>query len=546
MDQRKNKLLTIAVSAIVLAAGLILILPHVSNSPLRGPDVNGYISYENASAMPVNADSDPPAPASGTVEAFMPLLPNSLPAFTGTSNPVLGSEAFVNLGTSNVSNGNFSFAMNYSFYSTVNRWTQYYSHFRTPTPQAFVMFEINLAIQKSNVTDMYTFAYSSMFSPFNLSPSHSILFNIHKNFILSRPSAVIPHNLTAFNYSQYQGLIGRYGPIGPGGWSARTITTYTWVQQPLKTFSTVPFPLLIGHNLSALNLTSDGDYQGSATLGLINDSLNFTSAQAYANSSSGSSNFNDWNFQSSSTGTLSFPNGFVVSNGFQFPNLVGTSPSNSTAVIGLSNLTLNLEVYKLQYTTRTWIYHYGVLVSYSVKSGWTGNKQAQEFLTSQGGPLNAVVNYYPSWFSTAIQWLDQNKTVNGTLNPGQKISFDSINNQLSETTNSEAKTIADAADVAMASLGVIVAIAAGAEAISLGTAGPAAVIAEITAMTGVIAAVIAAVSSVVISAKSVTSVYASFVKSYYTQPLGTSVVVDPAVISVDGYQLTVASPLVEV
>ena len=65
-------------------------------------------------------------------------------------------------------------------------------------------------------------------------------------------------------------------------------------------------------------------------------------------------------------------------------------------------------------------------------------------------------------------------------------------------------------------------------------------------MTGVIAAVIAAVSSVVISDKSVTSVYAPDVKSYYTQPLGASVVVDPAVISVDGYQPTVAPPLVEV
>lgn len=535
----KRKYLAIALSLVMVGAAYFLVNPVFKTAP-TGPLVTGYISYEDNSISPDLSGTNNTHAAVGTIEAYMPVLPSNASELIGNGKPMIVNSSYDCLGVANISNGNFSLPLSHTFFSIVNSWVHYYSHFNVTIPDAFLMLEINIPISNNNVTDLYTFAYSDMFDAKNITLDHPTSFHIQKNFVLQKPSAVIENNVTA----SPAGLIGGGGS---SGWTSRTITTYTWVNTGSHAFANTPLPLLITTNLTALDL-SNGYLQGDAILGMIGDTLSFTSSQAYGSSSGDISNINDWNFQSSTSNTLSLPNGFIGNGQLGLPQ-AGADPSYSTAVIGLSGVVLNLEVSKLKWTTTKYVYFNDVLQMQdtTITSGWTGDEQVQQYLTSQGTGFGEVTNYYPSWFAIAIQWMDNNQTTQmGTLWHGTSIGFDALDNQLSDISNDVASTISNVADIAIASIGTIVAIAAAAEAMSLGTAGPVAALAEIVAMTGVIGSVVAAATGIEISTSSLTTIYTSAVASDYTQPLSTSVIVNPSVVQIDGYSLTIASPLVEV
>lgn len=543
---RKKVIAVVAISLIIMT-GVLVVSPKTStNGSNNDPFATGFITYSANTMSPAILSAGTPHAANGTIQAYMPVPGVNASVLANANFPLQAANNSVSLGYSLLSSGKFHLHLNQSFYSAASKWANIYSFFRSNTSESLVMFEINIAIPVGNYTYIYTFVATAHFSPFNVNKDHPPIFNIQKNFILGNPTAIVNNELTG---STGGSGIHSFGISGGGGWTARVITIYEWETYYSHAFLNVPFPLLVTENTTSLNY-SRGDYVSSFSLGASNDSIEFTSAQGFTGSSN-ISNINNWNFQSGTSSTYTTTYGFESQGRGQFPlspaymkghNL---SSNESTVVLGLTNLSLNVMKMKLYYMTTTYVYYDGIYQYSTTSSGYTGEMQIQEYLTSTGGPVRGITAYYPSWFATAIQWANHNSTSNsGTLSGGRSLNFYDLTTTLSGSSTDESQTISNAADIAISSLGVMLAIWAGAEAMTLGTAGPVATLAVLVSMTGVVASILALAASVQISAKSVTTFYTSGLTSYYPSSLNTVVTVVPRPIQVDGYSLAAATPLV--
>ena len=535
----------------MVVSGIALIKANQSansNVPPKGPLVTGVVSFsnlsENVSSEIIKNNQDSKIPPSGNIQAFINLPPGDFAANLTSMN--IYSHGYQEIGSGNLSsNGSFNFCLFYSFFSISEQWKSNLLLTRDSNKNISIMFEINEKIQRNGYVYIYTFANPIIFSPFNISQFNKPVFHINRNFILGKPSAIVPIlNITSTNGSP----LYINGPCGGGTVIVTEQTSCSWNVLGSNTSTDINFPLLIFNNTSKLSMTN-GDVVGSATLGVINSSVSFTTSQGFATSNSNVSNVNDWSFSDSYTPSLSLINGFAESDLFETPCIYDSA---SIKYIYLSGINMQITKYELMETETTREFYNGILIKTTTATFGTGNYQLQlGLVNSQSSSYSVGAGTLPSYMGQALQdVLTQNGTAGGyyslgVLNPKSQISFTDLNNNLSSSVkSSEWQTVTNVASIGMASLGVAATIAAVAEAASAGTISAAAVLALVVSMSGVIASVLAAASSVVISSSSVTSIYQSDLHSGSTQSFTLGVYLNPDTINFDGYNIESASPYI--
>lgn len=382
--------------------------------PQQGPLVTGVLSFsnlsENVSSEIIKNNQDSKIPVSGSIQAFINLLPGDFVANLTAMNSY--NDGYQAIGSGNLSsNGSFSFHLFYSFFSFSEQWKSNLLLTGDSNKNISIMFEINDKIQRNGYAYIYTFANPIIFSPFNISQFNKPVFHINRNFILGKPSAIVPDS----NSTSTNG-----GPLyikGPGGGETVIVaeqTSCSWDVEKSSTLTNINFPLLIFNNTSKL---TNGNIAGYATLGLIGTSLSFTTSQGFATSDSSVSNVNDWSFSASSTSSLSLSNGFAGSNMFEAP-----APEDITAInyIYLSGINMQITKYELTWTETTREFYNGILIKTTTATFGTVNYQLQlELINSQSSSYSVGAGTLPSYMGQALQdVLTQNGTAGGDYGLG--------------------------------------------------------------------------------------------------------------------------------
>ena len=97
----------------------------------KGPSVQGTVTYTYEGANPAISNSTNINPVTGTIEAYMPLLPNNASLFSADTVSRSVNTTYDFLGTSNITGGNISFPLGFSFYPVADHWNNYYSRLNT-------------------------------------------------------------------------------------------------------------------------------------------------------------------------------------------------------------------------------------------------------------------------------------------------------------------------------------------------------------------------------------------------------------------------------
>jgi len=245
------------------------------------------------------------------------------------------------------------------------------------------------------------------------------------------------------------------------------------------------------------------------------------------------SNIKNWNFESTTATTAQSPLGFISGTTVGYP-APGIQANESVSYVYIQGVTVQLVKYQL--------YEIVNGIPYAINSF-----QVQEYLENStiGGGFTVWSGYLPSWSSQLFEYLFNNATKSGgSLSHGYQLNFTSMQTSLSSFTNTQWQDIVNTVNIGLAGLGVAVAAAAALEAVSMGTAGPAAAMAIMTSFVNLAWSIVGACASIIISSIATTSVYLATLKSYYNQTMNVTVYIEPATINLDNTTMQIASPYI--